>query len=67
MPSLNSQFEHELKKRLDLRMIEIAEILCNGQAVKDFGDYRKFVGEYQGLRQVAETFCDEVNTTINTR
>lgn len=67
MPSLNTQFEHELKKRINLRMVEIGEVLCAGQAVKDYGAYMKLVGEFQGLTHVADVLCDETNTTLNTR
>jgi len=67
MPSLNAQFESELKKLLDIRMADIVMILCDGQAIKDYADYRRYVGEFQGLKQVHEGFCDQVNTTLNQR
>ena len=67
MPSLNTQFELELKKVVSDRMTDIADILCDGQAVKDYADYRRYVGEFQALRQVHESFCDQVNTTLNQR
>jgi hypothetical protein len=67
MQTISTQFESELKKRLNARMVEIAEILTSGQAIKDYADYRRFVGEFQGLRQVLDTYCDEVNTTLNQR
>lgn len=67
MQTVSTQFEHELKKLLEKRMLDIAEILSGGQAVKDFADYRRYVGEFQAYKQVVETYCDEVNTTINTR
>lgn len=67
MPSLNIQFEHELKQRIEQRLVSIAEILSAGQAVKDYPAYMKLVGEFQGLRQVIDTYFEEVNTTINTR
>jgi len=67
MPSLNTQFEFELKKLLDVRMADIVMILCDGQAIKDYADYRRYVGEFQGLKQVHEGFCDQINTTLNQR
>jgi len=67
MPSLNTQFEAELKKLIAGRMADIADILCEGQAVKSFDDYRHMVGRFQALRQVHEDFCDQVNTTLNQR
>lgn len=65
--SLGTQFEHELKKRINDRLVEIAEILCDGQAIKDYADYKKWVGEFQSLKRVADVYCDEVNKTINQR
>ncbi len=67
MHTASTQFEHELKKRINDRLVEIAEILCDGQAVKDYPDYKRYVGEFQALKQVNESYCDEVNTTINER
>lgn len=67
MQTVSTQFETELKKRLHERMLAIAEILTAGHAVKDFADYRRYVGEFQAYKQVVDIHCDEVNTTINTR
>lgn len=67
MSSLNTQFEAELKKLVSGRMADIADILCDGQAIKDYADYRRYVGEFQGLKQVHEGFCGQVNTTLNQR
>jgi hypothetical protein len=67
MQTLNTQFEHELKKILQQRMVAIAEILTAGQAVKDYASYMRYVGEFQALTQVVDTHCDEVNTTLNKR
>jgi hypothetical protein len=63
----SNQFEGELKKRLHDRMLEIAEILTAGQAVKDFETYQRYVGEFRAYKQVVDIHCDEVNTTINQR
>ena len=67
MPTLSTQFEHELKKRIEQRQLEIAEILCTGTAIKDFSDYLRYIGEFRGLKNVSDMYCDEVNTTINQR
>ena len=48
-------------------MLAIAETLTAGQAVRDYAEYKRYVGEFQALKQVSETYCDEVNTTINQR
>lgn len=67
MPSLNTQFEAELKKMIASRMVDIADMLCEGQAIKDYADYRHHVGRFQALRQVHDDLCNEVNTTLNKR
>jgi uncharacterized protein YaaR (DUF327 family) len=67
MSTLNTQFEAELKKLISKRIADIGDILCDGAAIKDFADYRKYVGEFQGLKLVHEDFCEQVNTTLNTR
>lgn len=67
MPSLNTQFEAELKKLIAARMAEIGDILCDGQAIKEYAHYQRYVGEFQALRLVHETLCEQVNTTLNQR
>ena len=67
MPSLNTQFEAELQKLIVARIADIGDILCNGQAVKDYADYRKLVGEFHALRLVHDEFCPAVNTILNQR
>lgn len=67
MQTVSTQFEQELKKLLHARMVTIMETLATGHAVKDYADYRRYVGEFQAYKQVVDTYCDEVNTTINTR
>lgn len=66
MATLNTQFEAELKKLLNERVREVAAILCDGQAIKDYADYRQYVGQLIALKQI-DDFCDQVNTTLNTR
>lgn len=67
MALINSQFEFELKKLVSARMADIADILCDGQAIKEYAHYCRYVGEFQALRAVHESFCDQVNTTLNQR
>ena len=67
MQTASTQFETELKKRLSQRMTAISEILTDGTAIKDFHDYKRYVGEFHALKNVIDTYCDEVNTTINQR
>lgn len=67
MPSLNTQFESELKKLIGGRMADIADILCDGQAIKEYANYCRYVGEFQSLKSVHETLCEQVNTILNQR
>lgn len=67
MSSLNTQFEHELKILIKGRMADIGDILCAGQAVKDYAEYQRLVGAFQALRTVHEDYCEQVNTTLNQR
>ena len=67
MLSLNTQFEFELKKLIASRMVAIGDILGDGQAIKDYADYRHYSGQLQALRLVHDDFCAEVNTTLNQR
>lgn len=67
MQIVSTRFELELKKRIDERIEDIKIILVEGNAVKDFADYRRFVGEYKGLKTVIGTFCDEVSSDIEKR
>lgn len=63
--TVSSRFEGELKKRIDQELIRLHEELGAGGAVKDFGDYRKYVGEIAAFTRVRDEFCDEINKTIN--
>lgn len=65
--TFNTQFEHELKKLIKARMVDIADILCAGQVPKDHADYRHLVGQFQALRLVHDDFCELINTTLNQR
>jgi hypothetical protein len=67
MPTLNTQFEAELKKLVAARMVDIGDILCAGQAVKDYAEYRQLVGQFNALRLVHDDFCEQINTTLNQR
>lgn len=67
MQTVSTLFECELKKILDKQMVRIAEIMTDGQAIKDYAEYRRYVGEFHAYKQVVDTYCDEVNTKINQR
>ena len=47
--------------------LRIAENMTEGLAIKDFATYLRYVGEFQALKRVVETYCDEVNTRMNER
>lgn len=66
MQTASTQFEHELRKRVDERMVELAEIICAGTP-KDYAEYRQYVGRFQELKHTAETVFGEVNTKLNIR
>jgi len=67
MQTISTHFEAELKKLIEQEQLRIAEVLSGGQAVKDYADYRYYVGRFHALSQVADTFFGEVNTIINKR
>jgi hypothetical protein len=63
----NNQFETELKKRIAEEIERINGILAEGQAVKDYADYKHLVGQLFAFNRVINTYCDEVQTEINKR
>ena len=67
MLTINTQFEHELKKRIDQERTRLGEILSLGQAIPDYATYMRYVGEFQALNRVTDIYCQEVNETLNKR
>jgi hypothetical protein len=65
--TVNTQFEAELKKLIDTEIDRIRDILSVGLAVKDYAEYRFFVGQIEALNKVAGSYCDEVTSIINKR
>jgi hypothetical protein len=67
MLTVNTQFEHELKKLIEDEIDRIKDILGVGMAVKDYAEYRFHVGQIEALNKVSSSYCDEVTTIISKR
>ena len=67
MLTVNTQFEQELKKRIQEEVERVKDIIAAGMAVKDYADYRFHVGRITALRDVADSYCAEVTTKISQR
>lgn len=65
--SLSTQFEHELKKRIDEELTRLLDILRTRTAVDSFDVYHYLVGQIDALERVTESYCDEVNTILDKR
>jgi hypothetical protein len=67
MLTASNKFESELKRRIDEETKRVLDELMYGQALKDYADYRYRLGKLHAFSQIADSICDEVNTTINER
>ena len=67
MQTLNTQFEHELKKLIEDEIERIKDILSVGMSVKDYAEYRFHVGQIEALNRVSTSYCDEATSIINKR
>jgi hypothetical protein len=65
--TLNTQFEHELKKLIEDEIERIRDILGTGMAVKDYAEYRFYVGQIEALNRVSGSYCGEATTIISKR
>jgi hypothetical protein len=63
--SYDSRFERELKKRISEELDRLGEILESGQAIKDYAEYKNYVGQIAAFKRVAHDFCLEVQTIID--
>jgi hypothetical protein len=59
------RFEAELKKLIEAELVRLHEDLGVGLAVKDYGQYREFVGKIAALKKVGGEFFDEAETNAN--
>ena len=62
---MSARFEGELKKRIGQEIERLLEELELGVAVKDYADYKKYVGRLAALRSVTNDYCGEVQTKLN--
>ena len=67
MQTLNTQFEHELKKLIEDEVERIKDILAVGMSVKDYAEYRFHVGQIEALNKVSTSYCEEATTIISKR
>jgi len=67
LQTLNTQFEHELKKLIEDEVERIKDILAVGMAVKDYAEYRFHVGQIEALNKISTSYCDEATSIINKR
>jgi hypothetical protein len=65
--TVNTQFEHELTKLIDADIERLKGILEVGVAVNNFEEYRHVTGQIFAMKRVRDSYCDEVNTLLNTR
>lgn len=64
---MNSQFELELKKRLNEEIEKIKDAMSSGISVNSHSDYMKLVGKCAAFREVQDVLCGEVSTDLNMR
>ena len=62
MLTSNTQFEYELKKRIDA---EIEFISASALSSPDFPTLRFYAGIIHALRSVRDVYCPEINSDIN--
>ncbi len=67
MLTTNTQFEHELKKRIGDEIERLASILIVGTGVTDYSQYRYIAGQIAALQRASTEFCDDANTELNKR
>jgi hypothetical protein len=59
------RFEVELKKLIEADLVRLHEELGLGLAVKDYGQYREYVGKISALNKVGGEFFGEAETKAN--
>lgn len=65
MSSYDSRFERELQKRIGEELVRLREDLELGTAIKDYAQYRDYIGRIASLKRVAIEFCPEVQAQID--
>jgi len=61
----DSEFEKELKKRIEEEITRLTHNIVAGLAMPDYAEYRYNIGKIAGLRLVTDSYCDEIATAIN--
>lgn len=64
MLTVNSAFEHELRKVIATEIDRIKDILAAGVGVANIEAYRQYVGEIAALRRVEHQYCEEIETKL---
>jgi hypothetical protein len=59
------RFEVELKKLVGAEIERLRDELEAGLAVKDYAQYKDYVGRLASLRKVLGEYYDEVQTKLN--
>ena len=65
--TVGTQFEVELKKRVQEEIERLCDDLEAGTAIKDYAQYQHYVGMLKAYRRAISEFCDDVNETISKR
>jgi hypothetical protein len=61
------QFGHELKKLIEAEIERVREIVCRGDAIKDYSDYQRHAGQLFSLNRVLNNYYPETESIINKR
>lgn len=62
---MNSRFEFEFKKRVGQEIERVREVLASGLGVKDYAEYRYYVGQLVVLSKIVDEYWDEVQSQLN--
>jgi hypothetical protein len=61
------QFGNELKKLIEAEIERVREIVCRGDAIKDYADYQRHAGQLFSLNRVLNDYYPETESIINKR
>ena len=66
MQTINTLFEQELRKQIELAIEDIESSVTAGYGVETFEQYKHKVGQIAGLRRTLD-LCEEVKSIIAAR
>lgn len=66
MQTINTLFEQELRKQIELALEDLEANITTGYGVESFEQYKNKIGQIAGLRRALE-LCEEVNSIIASR